>query len=137
MCFQGNNVVDEIGSLAVFAEIGSSASLVSGARIVDAFALMSGHKGERSDAPKAYTQCPMLKGVERYTEQETWMPLERDQWPKEWGGITDLVRPPERALYCHLLAWPYWDKFYIDVVVNVCVFLQHLLGNACSTILNT
>ena len=54
----------------MFAEFRSSARLASGARVVDAYALLEGHEGEQSDAPKAYTQCPMLKGVDGYNEQQ-------------------------------------------------------------------
>ena len=107
VCFQGNNVVDESGTLAVFAEQGSSASLASGARIVDAYALLKGNKGEQSDAPKAYTQCPMLNSLPGYKEQVTWVSLERDQWPPGWEGMLDPVCPLERALYGHPLAGTY------------------------------
>ena len=123
VCYQGNNVVDETGSLAVFAELGSSASLASGARVVDAYALMHGHKGEQSDAPKAYTQCPMLKGLPGYNEQESWVTLEPDQWPESWRGMKDPVCPLNRALYGHPLAGTYWEQFYTGVAVNKCGFL--------------
>ena len=81
---------------------------------------MEGHKGEQSDAPKAYTQCPMLRGLEVYKEQTTWVSLERGQWPKSWKGMTDLVCPLERALYGHPLAGAYWEHLYIDVAVYKC-----------------
>ena len=103
-CFQCNNVVDESGTLAVFAQIGSSVSLASGARIVDAYSLCDGNNGEQSDAPKAYTQCPMLEGLPGFDQLETWVSLERDQWPASWAGMHDPVCPLLRALYGHPLA---------------------------------
>ena len=123
VCFQGNNVVDESGTLAVFAEIGSSASLASGARIVDAYALCAGNKGEQSDAPKACTQCPMLEGFLGFDKQETWVSLERDQWPASCAGMRDPVCPLLLALYGHPLAGTYWEQFCIDIAVNKCGFL--------------
>ena len=55
VCFQCNHVVVASGARVVFAEIGASASLASGARIVDKYALCAGNTCEQSDAPKAYT----------------------------------------------------------------------------------
>ena len=94
---------------------------------MDAFALLKGNKGEQSDAPKAYTQCPMLSSLPGYKEQVAWVYLERGQWPPEWEGMMNPVYPLDRALYGHPLAGIYWEWFYTDVAVNKSAFI-HILG---------
>ena len=73
--FQGNNVRDEYGNWAIFAELGSSPATMEAARSADAYGLCPGHAVEQSDAEQAYTQA-WLSGT------PTWVRLPRDQWPQ-------------------------------------------------------
>ena len=103
----GNNVRDEYGAIAVFAEMGASASSMTAAKFLDYIACLPGCHGEDADATKAYTQAH-LKDFEG--DSETWVEIPEDQWPKEWRG--KFRRPVIRLLrnlYGHPLAGLYWE----------------------------
>lgn len=68
--FRGDNVRDESGHFAVFSEQGTSASLQSSIKILDAIARMPGCHGQNADAKGAYTQAP-------YTGTATWVRIPR------------------------------------------------------------
>ena len=55
--FGGNQIKDENGIQAVFAEQGTSASHMICAKFLDAVARLPGYAGEDADAQKAYTQA--------------------------------------------------------------------------------
>ena len=84
--FQGSNVKDQSGLSAVFAEVASSASLLEASKLLDAIAMLPGCAGQKSDAPKAYTQS-LLYGDGRVDPVDTWIELPRNQWPKHWEGM--------------------------------------------------
>ena len=60
--FQGNNVKDEHGNWAIFADLGSSPASMEAARAADAYGLFPGHAIQQSDAEQAYTQA-WLRGI--------------------------------------------------------------------------
>ena len=76
--FGGNQIRDEMGTLAVFLEQGASASSMTAAKLLDALSRMPGFDGENGDAFKAYTQSS-LKDFEGDTETRVELP--RDRWP--------------------------------------------------------
>ena len=82
--FQGNQVKDAEGVAAVFAELGTSASLMPAAKLLDAIAMLPGCAGEQSDAVQAYTQELLYHGQKHSVE--TWIRRPRDQWPNKWHG---------------------------------------------------
>ena len=75
--FQGNNVRDEDGMQALFAELGSSPASMEAAKLLDAFGSQPGFAKQQADAVQAYVQC-LFKGI------PTWLSLPRNRWPKHW-----------------------------------------------------
>ncbi len=75
---------------------------MTASRLLDAIALLPGCSGQQSDAPQAYAQTKLGKGLEE-SHRETWVRLPRNMWPKEWEGMTDPVCPLILALYGHPL----------------------------------
>ena len=65
---------------AVFAELGSSASLMSASKLLDAVAMLPGCAGEQSDVEQAYAQAKFGHGEQNPVE--TWVRLPRERWPK-------------------------------------------------------
>ena len=57
------------------------------ARCADAYGAFPGYAVQQSDAEQAYTQA-WLKGT------TTWVRLPREQWPKEWEGMTPSLSAP-------------------------------------------
>ena len=92
--FGGDNVRDEVGSWALFQDLGSCPATMEAARAADAYGCMPDHSAQQCDAEQAYTQA-------MYIGTPTWVRLPRDQWPKEWNGMTDPVCPLILALYGH------------------------------------
>ena len=56
---QGNNVRDENGLAALFAEAASSASQIEASNMIDAIALLPNCSGSQADAVSAYTQAKL------------------------------------------------------------------------------
>ena len=115
--FGGNNIRDENGLQAVFAEQGTSASHMICAKFLDAVSRIEGYDGNDSDAQKAYTQAK-LTDFEGNTE--TWIDLPEDQWPDEWkkkGYKRPIVRLI-RNLYGHPLAGLYWEKHCHEIITK-------------------
>ena len=112
--FQGNNVRDEYGNWAIFAELGSSPATMEAARAADAYGLFPGHAVQQSDAEQAYTQA-WLSGT------ETWVRLPRDQWPQEWidQDMQDPVCPLVLALYGHPDSGTDWERHAHEHVTSV------------------
>ena len=67
---QGNNVRDENGLWALFAEAASSASQIEASRMIDAISLLPTCSGSQADAVSAYTQAK-LYGDGRVTKIDT------------------------------------------------------------------
>ena len=70
--FQGNNVRDQDGNWAIFADLGSSPATMEAARAADAYGMLPGHAVQQSDAEQAYAQAWL-------TGTETWVRLPRDR----------------------------------------------------------
>ena len=90
--YQGNNVRDQDGNWAIFADLGSSPATMEAARAADAYGLLPGHSVQQSDAEQAYTQAWL-------GSPGAWVRLPRDQWPDSWQGMHDPVCPLVLALY--------------------------------------
>ena len=56
---RGDNVKDDTGGYAVFAEEGASASHVTAVKVLDTISRLPGMSGEANDAVSAYTQVEM------------------------------------------------------------------------------
>ena len=56
---RGDIVKDDSGAYAVFTELGSSASQMTAAKIIDVFARLPDCEGQGADAVSAYTQVKM------------------------------------------------------------------------------
>ena len=54
--YQGNQVIYEYHEAALFNELGSSPATLEGAKAVDAYGCLEGHRVEQADASDAYTQ---------------------------------------------------------------------------------
>ena len=72
--FQGNNVKDETGLAALFAEAASSASHIECSKLLDAVASLPHCHGQQSDAVSAYTQA-LLYGDGRIDNVDIWVEL--------------------------------------------------------------
>ena len=116
--FQGNMVKDAEGLMAVFAELGSSASLMSASKLLDAVAMLPGCAGEQSDAEQAYTQARFGHGEKHPVE--TWVRLPKERWPKEWHGkFRDPVVPLRLALYGRPLSGVFWERYCREALLSV------------------
>ena len=116
--FQGNAVNDAEGLAAVFAELGSSAPLMSASKQLDAIAMLPGCAGEQSDADQAYTQAKFGHG-KKYPV-EAWVRLPRERWPKAWHGkYTGPVVPLVLALYGHPLSGVFWERHCREALLSV------------------
>ena len=106
---QGNNVKYAEGVAAVFAELATSASLMSASKLLDIIAMLPGCRGEQSDAVQAYTQAILYHGAKQNVE--TWVRIPKDQWPKSWHTKYKYpVVPLRLALYGHPLAGAFWER---------------------------
>ena len=78
---------DDLGSLAVFTEQGSSASQVTAAKVMDVMSRLPGCVGQAADAVSAYTQvkmedAPTFLKVPRSECPDIWIRLPKHNWPK-------------------------------------------------------
>ena len=99
MVYQGNNVKDEHGGVALFQELSSAPATMQAGKSCDTWGLNHGHTIQQADAVQAYVQAK-LKG------DPTWVRLPREQWPASWQGMRDPVCPLILALYGHPDAGP-------------------------------
>ena len=107
--FQGNNVQDESGLSAVFADQGSSASFVSTSKVLDIISMLPGCKGGQTDAPSAYTQALLYEGDPKgYVE--TWVILPESQRPPGWSKFKTPVVKLLLALYGHPESGTFWES---------------------------
>ena len=135
--FQGNQVKDAEGVAAVFAELGTSASLMPASKLLDAVAMLPGCSGEKSDAIQVYTQALLYHGQKQPVE--TWIRLPREQWPATWHGkFRDPVVPLRLALYGHPLSGAFWERHCHEALLSVgfepitgweCCFVHNTLKN--------
>ena len=105
-CSRGDIVKDNSGSYAVFTELGSSASQVTAAKIMDIISRLPGCDGQAADAVSAYTQVKMedahkLLKIPNSECPDIWIRLPRHKWPKSWSSMEDPVVSLERNLYGH------------------------------------
>ena len=110
---RGDIVKDDSGSYAVFTEQGSSASLMTAAKIMDIISRLPGCAGQAADA--VYTQvrmddAPKLLKISKSECPDIWIRLPRHKWPKSWSSMEDPVVPLERNPYGHLLAGLLWER---------------------------
>ena len=75
-----------------FPDQGSGASFMTASGLSDAIAMLPGCSGQQSDAPQAYAQIKLGKGLGD-SHREAWVRLPRNAWPPEWEGMTDPVCP--------------------------------------------
>ena len=93
---RGNIVKDDSASYAAFTEQGSSASQMTGAKVMDVTARLPDCQGQAADAVSAYTQVKMndapklLKGPKSECP-DLWIRVPLHEWPKSWSNIEGLV----------------------------------------------
>ena len=112
---RGDIVKDDSGSYAVFTELGSSASQMTAAKVMDIISRLPGCDGQAADAVSAYTQVKMedahkLLKIPKSECPDIWIRLPRHKWPKSWSSMEEPVVPLERNLYCHPFAGLFWRK---------------------------
>ena len=112
---RGDLVKDDSGSYAVFTEQGSSASLMTAAKVMDIISRLPGCAGQAADAESACTQvkmedAPKLLKIPKSECPDIWIRLPRHKWPESWSGMEDPVVPLERNLYGHPLAGVLWER---------------------------
>ena len=130
-------VKDASGSCAVFTEQGSSASLLTAAKVMDNISRLSGCAGQAADAVSAYTKvrmedAPTLLQIPKSECPDVWIHVPKHKWPKSWSNIEDPVVPLERNLYGHPLAGLLWEKQFEKVLLKYGWEKVPKLGNACS-----
>ena len=106
---RGDIVKDDSGSYAVFTEQGTSASQMTGAKVMDIISRLPGCAGQAADAVSAYTQvkmedAPKLLKIPKSECSDIGIRLPKHKWPKSWSSMEDPVVPLERNLYGHPLA---------------------------------
>ena len=106
---RGDIVKDDSGSYAVFTELGSSASQMTAAKVMDIISRLPGCAGQAADAVSAYNQvimedAPKLLKIPKSECPDIWIRLPRHKWPKSWSSMEDPIVPLERSLYGHPLA---------------------------------
>ena len=88
---RGDIVKDNSGSYAVFTELGSSASQMTAAKIMDIISRLPGCDGQAADAVSAYTQVKMedahkLMKIPRSECPDIWIRLPRHKWLESWSS---------------------------------------------------
>ena len=107
---RGDIVKNDSGSYAVFTEQGSSASLMTAAKVMDIISRLPGCAGQAADAVSAKTEvkmedAPKLLKIPKSECPDIWIRLPRYKWPNNsWSSMEDPVVPLERDLYGHHLA---------------------------------
>ena len=82
---RGDIVKDDLGSYAVFAEQGSSASQMTAAKVMDIISRLPGCAGQGADAVSAYTQVKM-------EDAATLLKIPKSECPDIW------IRPTETQM---------------------------------------
>ena len=107
--FQGNNVKDQDGNYAIFAELSSCPVAMEASKVCDFYGCLKGHTVEQADARQAYVQSE-LGGT------DTWVELPRELWPDAWAGFRRPVCRLLMALYGHPDAGGYWEKKSFKII---------------------
>ena len=120
---RGDIVKDDSGSYAVFTEQGSSASQVTGAKVMDIISRLPGCDGQAADAVSACTQvkmedAPKLLIIPKSECPDIWIRLPRHKWPKSLSSIEDPVVPLERNLSGHPLAGLLWERQFEKILLQ-------------------
>ena len=90
---RGDIVKDDSGSYAVFAERGSSASQMTGAKVMDIISRLPGYAGQAADAVSAHTQvkmkdAPKLLKIPTSECPDIWIRPPRHIWlKKSWSSM--------------------------------------------------
>ena len=120
---QGDIVKDDSGSYADLTELGSSASQLTAAKVMDIISRLPGCIGQAADAVSSYTQVKMedatkfLK-IPKSECPDIWIRLPRHKWPKSWPSTEDPVFPFERNLYGHPLAGLLWERQFKKILLK-------------------
>ena len=101
---RGDIMKDISGSYASLTELGSSASQMTAAKIMDMISRLPCCDGQAADA--VYTQANMedahtLLKIPKSACPDIWIRLPRHKWPKSWCSMEDPVVPFERNLHGH------------------------------------
>ena len=113
----------ESGAYAVFTEQGSSAALMTAAKIMDAIETLPDCDGQAADAVSAYTveNWRMIPESSKFQNQNVQMigyVFHDTKWTKSLSNIEDLVVPLERNLYGHPLAGLLWEGQFEEVLLE-------------------
>ena len=116
-----DNVQDEEGYRAAFAEQDTSASQMKGAKFLDTISKRPGMARATSDAISAYTQVKMTEAPRllRLPEEECpeiLIRIQPRQRPTTWKNIEDPVVHLERNFCGHLLAGLLWERSFEGVL---------------------
>ena len=122
---RGDNVKDDSGACAVFAEQGSSAPQMTAAKVMDVIARQPDCDGQAADAVSAYAQVKMedaSQNCSKFPNQkvQTLGYVNRStKWPKSWASIVYPVVPLERNLFGHPLAGLLWERQFEEVLLEL------------------
>ena len=111
--FRGNDVRDQNFDVAMFQDLGSSASSMDASRSCDMYGCLPGHTVEQADAEQAYLQATFPKNA-----IPTWVCLPKEAWILEWieKGMKRPVVQLLRPLYGHPHAAAHWDNFSDEAI---------------------
>ena len=121
--FERDVAKDDSGSCAVFTEQGSSASQMTGAKIMDIVSRLPGCDGQAADAVSVCTQVKM-EDAHKLLEfpnsecPDIWIRLPRHKCPKSWSSLEDAVVPLARNLYGPPLAGLLWERQFEKVLLK-------------------
>ena len=120
---RGDIVKDDSGSYAVFTEKGSSAALMTAAKIMDIISRLPGCAGQAADAVSAYTQvkmegAPKLLTIPKSECPDIWIGLSKRTWPKSWSSMEDPFVPLERKVFGHPLRGLLWERQFEKVLLE-------------------
>ena len=110
--FQGNNVHDQAGNYAIFAELTSCPVAMEASKFVDAYGFFKGHDIQQADADQAYVQSK-LGGT------PTWVRIPKQYQPGSWAGLKDPVCPLVLSLYGHPDAGGYWERHCTQALKSI------------------
>ena len=102
--YQGSDVRDQNGNVAIFEQLGSNPATMESSKAADAYGLQPGYVVETSDCDKAYIQSDLRGPI-------TWASLPKEIWPEWWlHTFRDPVVIVRKALYGHPLAGECWEE---------------------------
>ena len=118
---RGDIAKDDSGSYAVFTEQGSSASQMTGAKVMEIISRLPEYSVQAADAVSAFTQvkmedAPKFLKIPKSECPDISIRLPRHKWPKSWSSMEDPVVPLERNLYGHPLAGLLWERQFEKIL---------------------